>query len=1101
MLKSCSWSWITLVLLVTGSCLQAATPPRLVPRSAHWKAELVAAAPTVRYPCIVTCTPDGRVLVGEDPMDIVTRADKTQGRILCLHPSGKITVFAEQLYAPFGLLYLDGKVYVHHSPRLSLFRDEEGVGKDCVDLIACTNPKPWALDWNDHVPANLRLAMDGFLYMSVGDKGIYGAVGRDGKPAELHGGGVLRLRPDATGLEVFCRGTRNHLDVLINAEDDLFTYDNTDEKDWWSRLAHMVEGGYYGYPWDHQPRQPYVLWCIADFGAGAATATVAYNEDALPPEYRGNLFLADFGKAQVLRVRVARDGASYKVVEREDFFAQVPEDFRPVGLAFAPDGLSFYVTDWQHRDVKTTEKTVVGRLWKVSYLGRSHATAAPAWYLPAAQGKKITTATRELVEALSHPAHAVRMVAQRRLAERGPEAVAPLRALLADRQAPARARWHALWALDALDAGVQARQTILALLNDPEVSVRRQALRQLGTRRVAEARAACEALLRDPDASVRLHAATALGRIGDATAASALVPTLDDPDPVVRHVTYVALNRLGRAAPEAWPMIAAGLASDKPAVREGTLFALRETYDVPVVGVLAAAARNAALLPETRAAVLHLLAQLHKKPPPWKGEWWAYHPVNLPRPARTVEWAGTAAALAALRGGLTDPLAGVRRAGVEGLREAGAVQTASDLRELFRRETDEAVRRSILRALGAFKDAAAEKLLAEVVADPGSSRQLVLEAIAAGEQVRARELLLGLLQSEPKDLEIRVAVVAAVGKLRDAAAFPLLVRQLQSDDRQLRRVAAEALGQLGGERVVEAVLPLLNDADLEVRRTALAVLGRLKSPRAVPALTRAFLQDETRFEAAAALAQVPDLRAVDAYFYGLGSANPSLRESCRKALAMLGARAVPVLEARLEAGLLPAAVLAELQQVFPATASRKLHAVRVSKLEPAAYLAFALEHAGDAERGRKLFFDAKGIACAKCHRVGGEGEDVGPDLSGIGAQYQRKDLAESILFPSKVIREGYQAVVVATTQGQLLTGLVRGETAEALTLQDAEGRRHVIAKQEIEERRPSGVSLMPEGLNSGLSLQDFADLVAYLETLKKPPAPPADPLPARRRSQ
>ena len=72
------------------------------------------------------------------------------------------------------------------------------------------------------------------------------------------------------------------------------------------------------------------------------------------------------------------------------------------------------------------------------------------------------------------------------------------------------------------------------------------------------------------------------------------------------------------------------------------------------------------------------------------------------------------------------------------------------------------------------------------------------------------------------------------------------------------------------------------------------------------------------------------------------------------------------------------------------------------------------------------------------------------------------------------MRDGYQAVVILTMQGQVHTGLVRGETAEKLTLQDAEGRTHVIAKADIDERKPSGVSLMPDGLNTGLTLQDFA---------------------------
>src|SRR5690349_5036555 len=296
-----------------------------------WRVDLVAQAPDIRHPSVVCVAPDGRVFVAEDPMDISTpHADAQEGSILCFHRDGTRTVFAEKLHAVFGMQYLEGKLYVLHNPNFSVFTDDNGVGKDRTELIESMNPNPWALGWNDHIPANFKLAMDGYFYVAVGDKGVYGAVGKDGKRVDLFNGGILRLRPGGTELEVFSTGVRNILDVAINSEDAIFTYDNTDERDWWSRLTHMVEGGFYGYPYDFKPRRPYTLWMMEDYGGGAATGTLCYNEDALPTEYHGNLFLADFGKRNVLRVRVAREGATYKAVSREDLFGDVPPNFRPV---------------------------------------------------------------------------------------------------------------------------------------------------------------------------------------------------------------------------------------------------------------------------------------------------------------------------------------------------------------------------------------------------------------------------------------------------------------------------------------------------------------------------------------------------------------------------------------------------------------------------------------------------------------------------------------------------------------------------------------------------------------------------------------------------
>ena len=175
----------------------------------------------------------------------------------------------------------------------------------------------------------------------------------------------------------------------------------------------------------------------------------------------------------------------------------------------------------------------------------------------------------------------------------------------------------------------------------------------------------------------------------------------------------------------------------------------------------------------------------------------------------------------------------------------------------------------------------------------------------------------------------------------------------------------------------------------------------MKPAKAVPALNKAFLQEATKFEAAGALAQIPDVRALDAYLFGLGSASDRLRKDCCQALKAIAAQALPLIEGRLDTGLLPGPVILELRQVYNWSQSRKLYQVAVEKVEPAAYLEFALKQAGDAGRGRKLFFDARGAACAKCHRVGGEGGDVGPDLSGVGASTRARTWPRASFTPAR----------------------------------------------------------------------------------------------------
>ena len=161
--------------------------------------------------------------------------------------------------------------------------------------------------------------------------------------------------------------------------------------------------------------------------------------------------------------------------------------------------------------------------------------------------------------------------------------------------------------------------------------------------------------------------------------------------------------------------------------------------------------------------------------------------------------------------------------------------------------------------------------------------------------------------------------------------------------------------------------------------------------------------------------------------------------------------------------------------------------------DPDKFRAAALKGQGKPDKGKALFFDLKGLACSKCHVVGGEGGAIGPELSGIAARYPREELIASILQPSARIFSGYETVVVATADGKVLTGLIKSDNADGLEIQDADGKRIKIPKADIEDRKTSELSLMPNGIVEGITPQDFADLIAYLETLKDASANQAKP--------
>ena len=178
--------------------------------------------------------------------------------------------------------------------------------------------------------------------------------------------------------------------------------------------------------------------------------------------------------------------------------------------------------------------------------------------------------------------------------------------------------------------------------------------------------------------------------------------------------------------------------------------------------------------------------------------------------------------------------------------------------------------------------------------------------------------------------------------------------------------------------------------------------------------------------------------------------------------------------------------------------------------DPAA-LAHDARRLGDARRGALVFYQPA-LTCIRCHvveKADATAPTLGPDLAAIGKETPDKDLVESILEPSKVIKKGYEPFTIATDDGRTITGLLVEERPDAVVLRDPaqDGKPVTIAGDRIEERRKGGPSLMPAGLVNALaSRQQFLDLVRYLmeiaeygparaRALRPDPALVAPPLP------
>jgi len=150
-----------------------------------------------------------------------------------------------------------------------------------------------------------------------------------------------------------------------------------------------------------------------------------------------------------------------------------------------------------------------------------------------------------------------------------------------------------------------------------------------------------------------------------------------------------------------------------------------------------------------------------------------------------------------------------------------------------------------------------------------------------------------------------------------------------------------------------------------------------------------------------------------------------------------------------------------------------------------AYRDYAMSRQGDPARGRELFNEVQRTACSKCHSVDGSSSRAGPDLFAVGDKLPRHDLIQALLEPSSSIAVGYGTTLVTTKSGDEFEGVLKDVSAAAVELAGADGERIRIAAGEIAEQRWSVLSLMPEGLQGGMTPQEFTDLIEYLVTLRQ----------------
>ncbi len=315
-------------------------------------------------------------------------------------------------------------------------------------------------------------------------------------------------------------------------------------------------------------------------------------------------------------------------------------------------------------------------------------------------------------------------------------------------------------------------------------------------------------------------------------------------------------------------------------------------------------------------------------------------------------------------------------------------------------------------------------------------------------------------------VETRLAAVAAVERAKLGDLAPALLKALgdKARDAPERVAVLRALRNLNRPGLGEAVQAFFKSKPpAALQAEALRTLA-VVDPTAVVALATDAL------ETADAALQAEAVRLLGATPAGAKLAGqrfldkklprellPQVSEALRKHAAT-DAAAGKLLTAVLRAGLLAPGDPASVEQV------RQLILTK-----------------GDAGRGRTLYLNSAALACATCHKMEGVGGQAGPDLTRLWDTMSIEKIFESMIDPSKEIKEGYQSYRLVTTKGRTHTGLKITETKADVTIREAGGADVRVPTAEVEELTASKVSLMPDNVVSQLSFDQFVDLVAFLK--------------------
>ncbi len=1029
-----------------------------------WKVEIAATEPLVVNPVTMTFGDDGRLYVvewqaGRGPNDrIKVLTDKDGDGTF-----DESAIYMDGLDLPAGVLFWDGWTYVTLEHDVVRLKDEDGDGKFEKRESIVTG---FGNDNSHHRVSGLTLGPDGWLYITTGDSDAH-AKGSDGSEATvLRCGGVFRCKPDGSKLEMFAMGMRNPFgNVAFDDEFRIFHTDNDNEGSpgfTGCRLLHVVEGGDYGWRLREGARccqpdfdratwnggRPGRLGWIAETGRGAPAGLAVLNSAAFPPATRNLLIYPDVFRKLVRAYKLRPAGATFTVDKEYELLASNDPLFRPDDAEVGPDG-ALYILDWRTDSggagqLSGNGKT--GRIYRMTWAGTESEPARPT--LPRDRFVKLLArTTKGLGDALASDDYEIRRRAGLELIRRNP----PRRELIGAiaRDYPYPGGIHAM----VVKAALNAKVAMPPIAIEGETIKEKQAFisRTLGYQNRMQM-----------ESDARSHAPDDAEAASSTLFSSGVVARGIFNEPQAKRAYALALGHFK------------GLRRQRQGEEiDSSKYVLRYQQDLQRTGGLDLNDKDAyfkalderqkkeaeAMSTDLLADRLLVMAVDNASADPFLRD-------AFTRGLERLGPAGIEAVIKAI-GSDDKERAGVALYALQGWRNADGL-SALLAEAISANAIPSTARAGLFRALREFGPAVPPEPIADWVAknkqaDPAPRAAAIRVLTAMGPRaVLAAGPIVAPLLAEGRG-EVFVAALNLAGVIRSAEAKAELIRLVKSPDLSddERRLAFVALKGYDDRALAPIFAEALKaPADPALRGEVLRALASLDFARGADAAT-ALLGDpsrEVRAEAIAVLGQKPEtaLQVVRLYVDG-----KLPKEDLARVIEAIRPHKSP-----------------EISAAFNELTKKRM--VGASGAEEVRQLGDFVRKRGNAARGKAVYLDAAKANCASCHRMEGSGGAVGPDLTRVWETLSFEKKVESILDPSKEIKEGYNTFKVATRDGRTLSGLLLSDTAEGVTLKDAQGREVKVPAGEIEEKGTDKVSLMPDGVVAHLSPEEFADLLAFL---------------------